>query len=227
MTSGQAVIYIQRNGFYYKESAENAVAFHFSFLPSVVSDLDVIDNKTLSSSIVSFIQQNNLQAKDCIIVVSESVYFEKDYAGITKEQEQPVTQLFVDSIPFENVLVKTYLIENGIKIVAANRELCAAIKNAFETSAFTVSSITPTVALGTRETNAIDDTFKSFFEKYEFLKEDSFPLFVTQRAKKSSQTDGKNITTQKKSNMRTIFLIVVFFILIFILVIMLLSGSTP
>ncbi|MDO8661435.1 MAG: hypothetical protein Q7K43_06095, partial [Candidatus Woesearchaeota archaeon] len=78
MISQQAVLYVQRSGFYYRENAKDAPVLHYSFLPSVVSDLDVIDSKVLAESIKVFITDNKLKAKECVIVVSESVYFEKD-----------------------------------------------------------------------------------------------------------------------------------------------------
>lgn len=225
MTSGQGVIYLQRNGFYYKDDIKDAVVFHFSFLPSVVSDLDVLNVTLLTESIISFIGQNNLQTKDSILVISESVYFEKDYPGITREQEVPVTQLFIDSIPFENVLVKTYLIENGIKIVVANKDLCVAIKNAFEASGFMVTAVTPTAVLGIKETDPTDSSFSLFFEKYDFLKENAFPLFA-QQVKKSPQPGIKSTGTQKKPSIRTILLIVFFLFLVVVLIVMLLARPS-
>lgn len=231
MTSQQAVIYIQRNGFYYKENAKDASVLHYGFLPSIVADLDVIDSKALTESIKLFVADNKLSAKECVIVVSESVYFEKDYAGITKEQEDPVIQLFIDSVPFENVLTKTYLIENGIKVVVANKDFCLGLKTAFEANKLFVASITPAVIVGVKEGDDMAAAFSLFFEKYEFIKENNFPMVVSSQPKKTifqqGQSNGQTATQPKQSGKRIILLIAVFIVLIGILIAMLLSNNFP
>lgn len=229
MISQLAIIYIQRNGFYYKDSVKNTSILHYAFLPSMVADLDVIDSKALTESIKAFITDNKLAAKECVIVVSESVYFEKDYAGITKEQEQPVTQLFIDSVPFENVLTKTYLIENGIKVVVANKDFCMMLKTAFDQNKLFVAAIVPAVIVGIKEGDDMAAAFAIFFEKYEFLKHNNFPLVMIQPKKISGQQNEQNNAakaTPKQSNKRVIILIVFFLLLIGILIAMLFSNTS-
>lgn len=230
MTSQTAVIYVQRTGFYYKDNTKDSPVLHYGFSPSVVADLDVIDSKALTESIKVFITDNKLVAKECVIVVSESVYFEKDYAGITKEQEQPVTQLFIDSVPFENVLTKTYLIENGIKVVVANKDFCMALKTVFGSNNLFVCAITPAVIAGVKEGDDMAASFSLFFEKYEFIKQNNFLLSVSVQQKKTSfgQNQQKIQTgaPQKQSNKRVIILAVFFLLLVGILVAMLLSNRS-
>lgn len=229
MTSQQAVLYVQRTGFYYKDSTKDSPVLHYGFPPTVVSDLDVIDSKALTESIKVFITDNKLAAKECVIVVSESVYFEKDYAGITKEQEQPVTQLFIDSVPFENVLTKTYLIENGIKVVVANKDFCLALKTVFDTNNLLVAAITPAVILGVKEGDDMTATFSLFFEKYEFIKQNNFSLSITVQQKKTlfqqNQQNTQASSPQKHSNKRAITLIIFFLMLVGVLIAMIFSTS--
>lgn len=227
MTTQQAVLYVQRNGFYYQDDGKNSSTLRYNFLPSVVLDLDILDAKAFAESIKAFIVNNKLSAKECIIVISESVYFEKDYIGITKEQEQPVTQLFVDSVPFENVLTKTYLIENGIKVVVANKDFCLGIKNACDANGLAVAAITPAVIVGARESDDITATFALFFEKYEFLKQNKFLLLNSVPTKKTPLVQNVQPgATPKQSYKRTIILVIVFLLLIFILIAMLLSNNS-
>lgn len=224
----QAILYVQRNGIYYKNNIKDSPILHYNFLPAAICDLDIIDSKVLTNSIKTFIDNNKLSTSECIIIISESVYFEKDYIGITKEEELSAIQLFIDNIPFENVLSKTFLIENGIKVVVANKDFCLALKSAFDDNGLQVIAISPAVSVGIREIDDITASFNIFFDKYDFIKQNNFPLVAQQAqlVKNYSQQQIKHPgVSQKQSNKRIFVLIGFFILLIGILITMLLSNQ--
>lgn len=225
----QAILYVQRNGIYYKDDTKESSVLHYNFLPAAIYDLDIINSKILADSIKTFIANNKIAASECVVIISESVYFEKDYIGITKEEELPATQLFIDSVPFENVLTKTFLIENGIKVVVANKDFCMSLKSAFDDNGLNVIAITPAVSIGVREIDDIVASFNIFFDKYDFIRQNNFPLIVqqVQSAKNYSQQQTKHSgTPQKQSNKRIYMLVGFFLLLVGILIAMLMSNSS-
>jgi len=114
-------------------------------LPStLVRDLEILDKEALTTQITTFIDTNKIPPFTVIIVLSERVLFNRDFAPIADLQEQvTIVQDFLDTIPFDNLSTKTFKLERGFKVVAANRDFYENIKEILETKGFIVDAIAP------------------------------------------------------------------------------------
>src|SRR5205085_12307500 len=131
----------------------------------------------------SFINGNNLPSANIVILLSETVLFEKDILD-PENKDGTSTQLqefrekgikdFIDTVPFENVITHTYVLENGIKIVATNNDLQTSIKYAFEQKGSRIFSVIPAVLLGDAITNGLTpETLQTVASQLETIKSQS------------------------------------------------------
>lgn len=135
------IFYIESNrGFYYEPTLPSPIAFDFT--PDMVSDLEVTSKKKLDSAIQAFIGNYKIVPKSIIIILSQSVTFEKDFAQGTVQMDVNI-QEFLDLVPFQDYISKQSKLPGKIKVVAANRELCEAVKASFNDLGFAVNGIIP------------------------------------------------------------------------------------
>jgi hypothetical protein len=121
----------------------NAV-ISYSLPPLLVRDLEILDKESLAKEISTFIDTNKVSPMSLIIALSERVLFSRDFANTADLQEQVnIVQDFLDTIPFDNLSTKTFKLEKGFKVVAANRDFYENIKESFETKNFIVDAVAP------------------------------------------------------------------------------------
>lgn len=65
-----------------------------------------------------------------------------------KEDEEESIQRFIDSVPFEDTLAKTIKAPQGTLVIAANKGMILAIKEAFEKADFAVETVYPATQFG-------------------------------------------------------------------------------
>ncbi|MBI4097706.1 MAG: hypothetical protein HY426_01585 [Candidatus Levybacteria bacterium] len=135
------VLYLDRSrAFFYEQRLGAPLAFD---LPAeIISDLEVINKKKLDSAIRGFVGANNLVPNNIIVLLSNSITFEKEFpqggVGVDKSIEE-----FLEFVPFEEYVSKKIQISGKTKIVAANRELCEDIKTSFRDIGFVVTGVFP------------------------------------------------------------------------------------
>ncbi|QQG40543.1 MAG: hypothetical protein HYV37_03160 [Candidatus Levyibacteriota bacterium] len=218
MALQQSIIYLSRQGFGYYSSSR---VLWFAFPQTSVKDLDVINKTELVNSIEMFIDKNQIAKASCFMILSEHVYFEKDYIGALDQQEI-LTQAFADTVPFENVLKKTFPIENGFKVVAANKDLCLCIRQAFWEKGFVFEAITPALIVGSQvvenENGLIQESIDLLFQKIAVFRQNGFSLDEqTAQTKIASQPFVRQTTSSQNNNSKIIWLLSAFFILLLIL----------
>ncbi|GEM_PF-5555726 len=230
-SQNQHIIYLFREGFdFYVNDASPAVRFVFP--ESVVKDLDVLHKTELHEAVKAFIDQNQIVSGECIIVVSEHVYFEKDFTNVAEDQKEATIQGFVDTVPFESSFVKTFPIAGGWKVAVVNKDLCTSLQEAFTQKGFIISAITPVVVLGTtltEEGNGLTvDSIRLLFEKYSVLKQNNFLTKLQMEEKKpilpDTATKTASVPPTKQINKKVIGLVGVFIILVLILIGMLVGN---
>lgn len=149
------VIFLDRTGFLlYQTGIPNI--WQFSFEEGLVSDLEVVDKDGLINVIWSFIQSNKIVPGDIIVVLSDSVVFEKDLTSqksgqegdnktaqadySIKEMQEKEIQRFMENVPFEEVIAKVI---GGKVIVATNKELLEAIIYPFKKLGCILEAVVP------------------------------------------------------------------------------------
>lgn len=225
MALQQSIIYISRNGFGYY-SSQNSIWFAF---PPLVKDLEVINKTEFVNAIEVFIDKNQIFKASCFVVLSENVYFERDFTGIPQDQQETALQTFVDTVPFENTLKKTFPIENGFKVVVVNKDLCMFIRQAFLEKGFIFESITPVLAIGSQvveDENGINqESINLLFQKIAVLRQNSFSLIEqVQQIKPIPQPLIQQANSTEKNNTKLFWLLGIFSVLLLFLAAML-SGK--
>lgn len=255
MTEKTGVIFLQKDKFDVFQPLIGKVS-EFRFVPEIIRDLEVVNQELLENLIKLFITNNKIDPSEMIIVLSDNVSFLKDFFVHPAEKKTDVNpgtgaslgkieqiapkvtdeeiNFFIEHIPFERVISKTFPLENGVKVFAANQDLFESLKTSFEKLGFKITMVLPgiifpnnvgsRVGLDANTAIGILSTAELLKEhnlltgqkpvinqpKPEFKKaEDPFtPSDASQSAKKP----------QKKSNKRLFIMLAVFIILIIILI---------
>lgn len=135
------VFYIESNrAFYFEENLASPLSLD---LPAdIVSDLEVINKKSLDTVIHAFITTYKIAPKNVMILLSTSVTFDKNFPQTTLEREKNIDE-FLELVPFENYIAKQAKFPGTIRVVAANKELCETVKNSFVGLGFVVAGAYP------------------------------------------------------------------------------------
>jgi len=117
--------------------------------PDTVSDLEVIDRDKFEQLVNSFFQTDAFKGIefDVALVFSRDVTFEKDFTDNATKVNYEEIQKFLDIVPFEDILSKTYKINRKAKIVAVNRSLYDVICLALEKNKAYISLVVPMAIL--------------------------------------------------------------------------------
>lgn len=140
---GETIIFLERDRFYlYNGMAILSLSFPAQILP----DLDVKDKDALFNLVTIFIQNNKLEPSQLFLVISEAVCFSKDFPVKDPTDVTRVlvnSQAFIEAVPFNSVLSKTYKTPTVYRVVATNQELVDTIVDAFIQKGFGLTAIVP------------------------------------------------------------------------------------
>lgn len=211
-----ALLYLDKNGFYFYIDGLPSV-ISLAFTDNAVKDMDVVNGASLIAQVKTFVEQYRLLPSMITIILSPNVAFEKDIAGLTREAQEEAVKNFIDTIPFESVLTKTYPIEKGVKIIGFNEDLYTELKNGFEKSSFGIESVIPYQLLGTDQTlikNLTTDNAAQFLKRCDHLKQ--YTLLITERQKNLSPSPSAETVVQKpKKNYTRLFVMIGVFTVLF------------
>jgi len=242
------IIFLDRNGFIiYQDTLSNVWQFPFS--QDVVQNLDVINKVQLVNSIRSFIQTNKVIPSNVIIILSDSVIFQKDLttlqqtsqkpqqldqqksAGLIvgeKEDQEKEIKNFLDNVPFEEVLAKVI---NNTKIVAVNKDLLEGVVLPFKEIGCFVEEIVPAFMYQQYidfSGGLSQDIARIVLQQTDLLK---LGNMLTSQQKVETQQDSddqpQKEQKEKPNNLRQFILVGIFVLLLIILVIVYLTlGRT-
>lgn len=205
------IVYIDRNRIdFYQDSMPSILSIEFP--SNVIRDLEVINQAELNKSIKSFIEGNKLFPANVIVVLANTVIFEKQISPEKHDEQQALVQAFLDQVPFEEVSFKLIPYDKGIRIMAINSQFISDFKTAFESSGFLVEGV---VAHSEVNTNAGDrhnlDLQEGvlFLKNFDSLKQLSFVLEPRWKDKKENTK-----SSQPQKNQLPLLLLIIFFILI-------------
>lgn len=219
------VIYIDKNKalFYFEKTKQ---ILQLDIPPGIVSDLELVNKDQLEELIDGFIQSNNLKDRklDAIVVLSKASSFEKDFTqGLPKEKEAEI-QRFIDIVPLEEVLSKTYVLNKKIKVVAINKALFEAIINIFKKKNIFIFSIVPFSVLQELNSELLQSVNLAFIAS----KANSFNQYsLISESEEISGEDTKKTNFIQKQNIRIYILLSVFLILLLVLVVLVITTFFP
>lgn len=242
------IIFLDRNGFLlYQDTLSNVWQFPFS--QDLVQNLDVINKLQLVNSIGSFIQTNKLIPSSLIIILADSVIFQKSLSlqknqedGLPqedktinksqidfsiKEQQEKEIKKFLDSVPFEEILAK---VVNNTRLVATNKDLLEGVVHPFKKMGCNVEAIVPAFMYQQYidfSQGLSQNIAKIVLQQGDLLKLGN--MLTNQQAvepKQDSNDQPQNVPKEKPNNTRQFVLIAIFVFLIIVLVIVYLISRT-
>lgn len=223
----EGIIFVQAKGFtVYHPSFPSGS--HFSFSEKYIKDLDILEKAGLEDSISTWFVTLHIPLSNFIMILSDSVYFEKDIMQMDIQKQDEMTKAFLDTVPFENVLTKTFPIQNGAKVIAANKDFCDLMITAIRKQKYTIESVVPAVIFGIfgvpvdiKDDGLSDVAVSLLFRNYSQIKQQGFDI-GQQVIAVSVNISQKNQSGKEKTNLP--YLLVFFFVLIVVLIFVILSS---
>jgi hypothetical protein len=250
------IIYLQKDKFQIFSPFIGSI-LEFRFTPDVIRDLDVVNLDTLGAQIKQFVINGKIPPGNMSIVLCDNAYFVKDFLypappAPPKPGQPPVAvpklsledlkkqaDLFVEHVPYDNVVSKNIPLKNGIRVCAVNQDLYGSLKIAFEALGFKIDAVLPGLVVGNglSAKPVLDGAMANFIlqrtnalKQYDLVTQSAFEPEV------KSNMPGENIEeveieepqdAKKVNKKRLIALTGVFASLIVVLVIVYVQSQTP
>lgn len=212
-----ALIYIENNRLFFYSQASPSL-FQLDFPKDVVSDLEIIQKDKFSLLIKLFLEKNKLPPAFLTVIFAPTLTFEKKFTQ-TPSPEQ--IQEFLELVPFEETISRTYSIDKQIEVVATNKEFCDSLLLTLKNQGSPISAIIPFSILQQlmpELKSKVDIAF--LFSRRESLKEyNLLPL--------EERTEGVTTNTTQNKSKAIYFLLGIFGILIMIFIILLIINFSP
>src|SRR6266436_8372373 len=136
-----SIFYIEANTVSYYSSVGN-ILIRLDFPPDVISHLEVINTKKLGALLQEFIASHKIPASSCIMILSPSIIFEKDF-NIATNQDAAEIGSFLELVPFEEVFFRTYKLKTQLKVIAVNKTYVEILRKTLLSSHITALAIIP------------------------------------------------------------------------------------
>ena len=95
------IVFVLPSFFFYFTN-NGATGLRFDFPITSVNDLEVVNNTEFVELIKAFIDQSQLPPANIIIVLSNSVCFDRNFSSLAQNILEEQINLFLESVPFEN-----------------------------------------------------------------------------------------------------------------------------
>lgn len=214
-----ALLYLDKNGFYFFEEGLTSV-ISLAFSETAIRDMEVINAAQLMSQIKTFIDQYQLTPAIITLVLSPNVVFEKDITGLSRDTQEEMIKSFIDTIPFESVLTKSFPIDKGVKVIGFNDDLYMELKNSFEKNQFIIENVLPYQLLGADQAlikNLTADNASQFIKRSYHLKQYTLTTVEKEKTVTQSQQSTMSAEKPKKTNVRLFAMIGIFALLFIVL----------
>jgi len=222
----RAVLYLDRSTLHYYGGGLPQVT-SLEIPPLALQDMEVIDSAELTRVITEFFQTHKLKPAQTVLCFSSRSYFMHDLpAGKTAEELKSIEEEFVENIPFNKTLCKTFIRGNAHVLIGINREVLFVFQTILRALKHPLLATIPTYALFGETTSPFSKTIGQ-----EILKHSGSlgPISFELQEEKPSGDPFESVsqTPKKQSNTRLYLLVGVFGALICILVaVYILMGRT-
>jgi len=229
------IIFLDRNGFLLYQDFLQSV-WQFPFSEDLVRHLEVINRDQLVDIILSFVKTNKLVPTSVIIILSDSVVFQKDLSPIQpgqnpqeREAQEKEIQQFLENVPFEYFMAK---IVGETRIVATNRELLETIMLPFKKIGCFVESVVPSFVYDGKidfSQGLTPDTAKAVLRNQDLLKMGNMLISQKEVEVKKEPTDMSppdSLKEKPKNTMKVVLIAVFVFLLIILAVVYFTMGNS-
>ncbi len=197
---------------------------HYAFPPTIVQDMDVVNNQELINQLALFSQTNNITGVTFTMLIYDDLIFGKEIKNIPLDKQVDVIKTFISSVPFEYTIVKEIKSKESMMVFATNSALIDCIVEGFQKNGNMLSyaSISYFILQGIDVTNGFTrQVAEEALKKTEQIKEYSF--ISEEKATTISEPEQKNTEDmpflKNPKNKRTIILSAVFVALVGVLIV--------
>ena len=257
MTENTGLIYLQQDKFDFYQPAIGKI-IEFGFVTEIIKDLEIINADLLDNLIKLFVTNNKIVPGEMVMVIADNACFIKDFILpsaqpvpkiVSTDGKSPVVvaalhpkisdeeiKSFIEHVPFENVISKTFDLASGTKVIALNKDMYEAIKSSFEKLGFKINFVLPGVVFENNIGSVAVLNLavaKNMLISADIVKEQNLLFkknYVSENHdfKKQDEPDSTKKQPVKKSNKRLFLMIGIFVVLIIILVFVYLGSiQTP
>ena len=217
-----AVLYVeaQRIGLY----KGNGQILWMDIPETVVHNFEVISKSELNTLIRNFMGSQAVKDVSLIMIFSQAIAFEKDFAELPLEEKEIHSKEFFESVPFERMLSRVYPYQNGSKAIAINRDLYESLRDVFEQLGFQVLSAVPGYVLTMMGFDTFDvDTAKQIIKKEDAIKQQTM-ILIRQPARNMQQQEEE---LAKKHTPLILLIFFVFLGIVLAVTIFILQSEAP
>ena len=214
-----AVIWLERSGLSLI-TKEKSTLLRLSFTPDVIDHMEVIDEVKLQNLIHTFITSYSLGPMSLSIVLAPDVLFEKEWTLPQSVDQTVEEEQFLDSIPFEHLIQRTWIKDNKKKLAIVNGNLLVQLKQCFEKEGWLLTTVVPYFVVYGPTWN--DQIAKDALKKIDGMKRDNMLEKQINREQKSAGTES-NQDNHNRSLLP--ILIAVFSVLMLILAVLLIRNA--
>lgn len=243
MVGKMNVVYLMKDKFQFYAAAYGKI-FEFRFVPEVIRDLDIVNNELLENLIKVFVSNCKIPPGSLVFVLAENAYFTKEifltaqqkasHPDANRELLKKEADLFIEHVPFENVVSKTIEYKDGLKVYASNQDFYECIAIAFEHLGFKVESVIPGMVLGNGLSlrpvmdppmaNVIVQKISSV-EQYNFLHQQVYQPQIKLESEEPDEVELERIQGKKPNKKRLFAMVGLLFSLIIVLVIVFVQSQ--
>lgn len=238
----KGVIYLEKSSLDYYAEGMQAIP-KLAFPADVIRDIEVIDVVKLDQAVKAFITTNKLLPASLTIVLANTIVFTKDILKppvakpadktapklspeeqakkVEEDEKNSVaaqTERFLETVPFSEVSSVSLPIQNGVKVIAGNKELYTYIKRAFEKYGFSVDAVTSLWVFGAAGSPVDQTIARRLLAKIDLARQHN--MLAVKPPAAAKQTSFVKQTDQKESKTKLYVMLGVFGLLVIILIVM-------
>ncbi len=218
----QAIFYIEATrAFFYPGAAGDLLQLPFP--PDVVSDLEILNRPKLLEQLQAFLQTQSIMPSDILLVFATPIVFEKEFPQ--EKNHEPIDQ-FIEYIPFEEVLTRTFQQDKLSHVIGVNKEIYESFKDACEAvKCHVVAAVSYSSLVQIMPELAQNVDIPLILTKFDACKQFSLITPTTQQHM-NQQTEQSTTTPQQVDKKRTYMLLGVFGVLMVVLIIVVISSMS-
>lgn len=111
--------------------------------PTLVSNMEVINKDGLYTLITDWVKSRTYTNTNIVLLLAPDLCFEHQFVSVEQDKVDSETLQFLDTVPFENVLSRTYSLGEGRQIIAVNKDFVMSVVQGFMLHGYTTKVVVP------------------------------------------------------------------------------------
>ena len=134
-----AVFYIEKDKGSLFISGKDVLAMRFP--KDIVSNLEINDSTKFQQMIVHFISSHEIKPLQVLVVLSPEVIFESMLDDVALSLQHIEKEKFLDVVPFNKILSKTFRINKKTHVIAANKDFAEVLVNTLQEESWSIVGV--------------------------------------------------------------------------------------